>query len=135
MADLQFSYMKDSLNLYSSVIPEITILSPIANLVCFSGPVSINGIVSGIIQYTNTAVEENQNDLIYTSSTITVTFNDEYNSTLSWIMSWTSPNFYLPPNSKYILNLTSGSGKYLNKTGVIVIDVSETRRDFYVKFN
>ena len=107
MIDLQFSYMKDSLNSYNLIIPKINILSPDAVLVCFSGPISINGIESGIIQYTNTAVGKNYNGLIYTNSTITVTFNDEYNSTLSWIMSWNSPNFYLPPNSKYILKFST----------------------------
>lgn len=129
---LEFEYKKVQLDLYNLEIPAITSESPVCQSVCFNGPVSHNGIVIGKIRYNNTVVLEEKN---LTSSMVTVTFDDEFNSSISWIMTWVYSTPYYPPNAKYILNLVSGSGIYLNKTGVIVIDVTPTDRHFYVKFD
>jgi hypothetical protein len=131
---LEFDYNKNEFDFYSFQIPAITPTLHICNYNCFNAPVYKNGIYSGNIRFSETSII-NSEKLKETSTMVSVLFNDEFNSSLSWLMTDISPNDYFRPGTKYIINLVSGSGIYINKKGIIVIDVYINNRKVYVKFD
>jgi len=71
---------------------------------------------------------------LLTNSLMNIILDDEYKSSLSWILNFESETGRFPPYAKYIVNLTSGSGIYINKKGVVVMDVTPDLIYFYIKF-
>lgn len=131
---LEFEYDKDKIEFYSLQIPPMTPNQRVCVTNCFTGPVNKKGELIGYITYNETAVS-NSDGIIESSILVTLTFKDEFNSSLSWIMTTIGPTYYFTTGSKFIVNLISGSGIYLNKKGVVVIDVYADYRKIYVKFD
>jgi hypothetical protein len=131
---LEFEYYKNEFDFYSFQIPAVTPTTHICNYNCFNAPVYKNNILSGDIRFNETSII-NAKNLKETSTMVTVRFNDEFNSSLSWLMTDVTQTDYFSPGSKYIINLVSGSGIYINKKGIIVIDVYINKRKVYVKFD
>jgi hypothetical protein len=131
---LEFEYNIDQIEFYSLQIPPVTPNERVCVTNCFTSPVSTNGIITGYITFSETAVS-NSDGIVETSMLVNVIFKDEFNSSLSWIMSTIGPTYYFTPGSKFIINLVSGSGIYLNKKGIVVIDVYPDTRKIYVKFD
>jgi hypothetical protein len=131
---LEFEYKKEDIEFYSLQIPPVTPNERVCVTNCFTSPVSTNGINAGYITFNETAVS-NSDGIVESSILVNVIFKDKFNSSLSWIMSTIGPTYYFTPGSKFIINLVSGSGIYLNKKGVVVIDVYTDYRKIFVKFD
>ena len=140
---LSVYYKRDDSDIYTlQVLPYSSPEEPLLVTANSNAIIYQNGIVSGLFRSnvsisTNLSRPKNEDgsDNFLSSGLMTITFNDEYNSFISWNITYNSPTGKLPPGGKYIINLSSGGGIYLNKPGIIVIDVTTKFCKFYVKFN
>jgi hypothetical protein len=128
---IEFEYKKNDLDLYSVDISKNNSKNNTCKLVHFNSHISHNGKEIGIISY-NTSYCKDKN---ISNALVTVTFNDKYNSSISWVMSWISSSPLFPPTAEFVIPIVSGTGMYLNKRGIVYIHVTPTDRKFYIKFD
>jgi len=140
---LTFFFKRNEVDIYTLQVPDyFSTEVPLLLTANSNSKIYKDGIVSGLFR-SNSSVSNNLSlpknedgrDILLTSSLMTVTFNDEYDSLISWNMTYNSLDGRFPENAKYITSLSSCSGRYLNKTGVLVIDVNAELCRFYVKFD
>jgi arylsulfatase A-like enzyme len=99
-----------------------------------------NGLIyidNNVVGYfsSNLLVSNNFDNTFLISGLMTVSFNNDNNSFISWNINYNTLTQNFPLNEKYIINTSICGGKYSNKNGNVVIDITPDYFTFYIKFD